>query len=270
MRCTVGVFFTLLSFGSAAAQSPQYRQPAPGREECPQGRQIRQQQGFYPSTMTDCQVLDADTAVENQKLQRKRSPAATQTPPKAPVAAALPTPVAPAPAATAPQPIAAPVPTPSRPIEKPAAVPEPVHADYDDRMIGNWLISAKQDRFGDGGTFVAATGDGAIALAVRCLQRNLSIGLIEVGGDPKPIAKGAFYKMKFRVDNQPIVEAAGVAISDRLIQVVTEPSLVKSIRDGRETALRLEDSAGVFSTHVYDTKGASRAFVDLSRECPLD
>jgi len=163
-----------------------------------------------------------------------------------------------------------PVPAPARPVEKPVTIPEPVHADYDDRMIGNWLVSAKQDRFGDGGTFVAATGDGAVALAVRCLQRTLSIGLIEIGGDPKPVAKGDIYKMKFRVDSTPAVDAEGIAISDRLIQVVTAPSLVKSIRDGKETAVRLEDSRGVFSIHIYDTKGASRAFVDLSRECPLE
>jgi hypothetical protein len=43
------------------ARSPQ--------EECPQGRQIRAQKS-YPSTMTDCQILYADTAAENQRLRR--------------------------------------------------------------------------------------------------------------------------------------------------------------------------------------------------------
>jgi hypothetical protein len=67
-----GVFFVFLIFSLApgAAQSPQYRRLAPPQEECPQGRQIRTQKG-YPSTMTDCEVLDADTAAENQKLPRR-------------------------------------------------------------------------------------------------------------------------------------------------------------------------------------------------------
>jgi hypothetical protein len=105
---------------------------------------------------------------------------------------------------------------------------------------------------------------------VRCLQKNLSIGIVELDSDPKPMAKGDYYKFKFRVDAQPVVEAAGIAISERLIQVDTDKSLVRSIRDGKETALRLEDSRGVFSTHVFNTKGSRSAFADLSRECPLD
>jgi hypothetical protein len=38
-------------------------------EDCPQGRQIRAQKSF-PSSMSDCDVLDADTAIENQRLRR--------------------------------------------------------------------------------------------------------------------------------------------------------------------------------------------------------
>jgi hypothetical protein len=61
-----------------------------------------------------------------------------------------------------------------------------------------------------------------------------------------------------------------MAISDRLIQVETEKATVKAIRDGRETAMRIEDSRGVTSTHIFDTTGSRRAFADLSRECPID
>ena len=137
-------------------------------------------------------------------------------------------------------------------------------------MIGNWITSAKEDRFGDGGAFVAATGDGGIVLAVRCLQKNLSIGIIEAGNDPKPIEKGDLFLLKFRVDASPIVETGGIAISDRLIQAVTEKAMVKSIRDGKETAVRIEDKRGTTSTHIFNTSGSRKAFADLSRECPLD
>jgi phosphoribosylformylglycinamidine (FGAM) synthase-like amidotransferase family enzyme len=75
---------------------------------------------------------------------------------------------------------------------------------------------------------------------------------------------------KFRVDALPIVETGGIAISDRLIQVVTEKTLVKSIRDGKETAVRVADKRGTTSTHVFNTNGSRKAFADLSRECPLD
>ena len=91
----------IASFGVLAATvvycgsvSAQYRQRAPvaAQEECPQGRQIRAQKA-YPSTMSDCEVLDADTAAENQKQQRGPAPGPypvkppsqkTQWPPTAP------------------------------------------------------------------------------------------------------------------------------------------------------------------------------------------
>jgi hypothetical protein len=92
-----------------------------------------------------------------------------------------------------------------------------------DPLHGPFTLS----QFGDGGAFVAMTGDGAVALAVRCLQKDLSIGVIELGDDPKPM-------------------------------------------ESKETAIRVADSRGVSSTHIFNTKGSRGAFADRSRECPLD
>ncbi len=271
MRRVVGVLFAFLIFPLTpvvAQQYPQYRRGGPppaAQEECPQGRQIRAQKA-YPSAMTDCEVLDADTAAENQKRQRRAAP-----PPVAqqPITAPVQKPAMPA-AVVAPAQLPLPTaPAVQAPIQR-APPPETIHADYDARMVGNWLTSAKEDRFGDGGTFIAATGDGGIAIAVRCIQKTLTIGIMQVGDDPKPIEKGDLFLFKFRVDSLPVVETAGVAIADRLVQVVTEKALVKSIREGKETAVRLEDKRGVSSTHVFNTRGARAAFSDLSRECPLD
>jgi Superinfection immunity protein len=75
----------IFTLAPAKAQSPQYRRPAPAPEECPQGRQIRAQKS-YPTAMTDCEVLDADTTTENQKLQRPQASPATRQLPKAPLA----------------------------------------------------------------------------------------------------------------------------------------------------------------------------------------
>jgi hypothetical protein len=47
-------------------------------EDCPQGRQIRAQKA-YPSTITDCEVLDADTAARNNQI-RRRAAAPTTVP----------------------------------------------------------------------------------------------------------------------------------------------------------------------------------------------
>jgi hypothetical protein len=57
--------------GYGGPSSAQYRQRhSPSiQEACPQGRAIRAKKN-YPSSMTDCEVLDADTVAENRMLQR--------------------------------------------------------------------------------------------------------------------------------------------------------------------------------------------------------
>jgi hypothetical protein len=150
------------------------------------------------------------------------------------------------------------------------AAAAPARADYQNRLIGNWHVSAEEDRFGDGGTFIAVTGDGGIGLAVRCLRKDLSIGILDMSPDPNPLTRGDRFNFSFRVDKTPIVEAEGVAISERLIELKTEKSLVNSIRAGKETAVKLTDAYGTSSVHIFTTTGAAKAFADLSKECPLN
>lgn len=55
-------------------------------------------------------------------------------------------------------------------------------------MVGHWMVSAIEEWFGEGGAFVAATDEGgSYVLAVRCIQWNLSIGIIDAQSDPKPL-----------------------------------------------------------------------------------
>jgi hypothetical protein len=148
----------------------------------------------------------------------------------------------------------------------PAYVSERKLSDYEDRIVGNWITSAKVDRFGgDGGTFIAATVGDDTALFVRCLQKELSIAVSYNDLEP-----GDKFLFKFRVDTSPVVESAGLAINKQIIQVKTPASLVKAIRDGKETATRIESELGVSPVRIFDTRGARAAFADLSQECPLD
>lgn len=145
----------------------------------------------------------------------------------------------------------------------------PAKADYEGRRIGNWIVSAEEDRFGEGGAFIAMTTDGSYALAVRCLRKKLSIAVLDGSSDPKPLSEGAAFGFKFRVDKQPIVETAGLAISSRLIELITDKNLVKAMRDGRETAMKIETKSAS-SVHIFKMAGSTKAFSDLSKECPLD
>jgi hypothetical protein len=66
MRLAVGTLVAAVmatTYPSLAQYPP--RGPYPQQEECPQGRQLRQQK-YVPPQMTDRQVLDADTAAERR------------------------------------------------------------------------------------------------------------------------------------------------------------------------------------------------------------
>ena len=138
------------------------------------------------------------------------------------------------------------------------------------RVIGNWYVTSEADRFGDGGTFLAMTGSAGLGLAVRCIKKELSLALLDLSNDPKPLATGDVFALKLRTDKQPIREAFGKAISERLIQIPTDKDAVRSIRDGAETAVRIETTRDVVTTNVFKTRGARQAFADLVKECPLE
>ncbi|MCG6203668.1 hypothetical protein LPW26_03380 [Rhodopseudomonas sp. HC1] len=143
-------------------------------------------------------------------------------------------------------------------------------ADYDERVIGDWAASAKEDRFGDGGTYVAVTAEDTMALAVRCLQKQLSIAVIYLGDNPNEASPGGVFKFKLRVDKQPVVETLGTAMSGRAIQLKTTSAMVSAMRDGKELGLRIESNRGVVTTKIFPIRGARKAFADLSNECPLE
>jgi hypothetical protein len=74
---TLYTFCMFLTAAVAVLTSDSALATGPKGEDCPQGRRIRVQKA-YPLSMSDCEVLDADTAAENQKL--RRSPAAAVSP----------------------------------------------------------------------------------------------------------------------------------------------------------------------------------------------
>jgi hypothetical protein len=74
MRTALGMLVAgaiVVAASPLLAQDVRRTPPYPSQEECPQGRQIRAQKP-YPASMTDCQVLDADTAAANERLRGGR------------------------------------------------------------------------------------------------------------------------------------------------------------------------------------------------------
>jgi hypothetical protein len=133
-------------------------------------------------------------------------------------------------------------------------------------------VSNNEDRFGNGGTFVAAAPDetAGTALTIRCIEKELSIAVLDNASDPKPLKVGTAYIVKLRTDKEPIMTTVGKVINDRLIQVDTQADMVRTIRKGRETAVRLENDNGVSRTIVFRTKGTAKALSRIADECNLD
>ncbi|WFU44106.1 hypothetical protein QA640_17635 [Bradyrhizobium sp. CB82] len=151
------------------------------------------------------------------------------------------------------------------------------HAKDERQVVGSWLIDNKEDRFGNGGTFIAAVPDvsasanSGTALVVRCIEKDLSIALLDSAQiDPKPLKIGTAYVVKLRTDTEPVMTTVGKAINERLIQVETQADMVRTIRKGRETAIRLENSDGVSRTIIFQTKGNAKALARIAAECKLD
>ncbi|NEV77926.1 hypothetical protein DYI24_12850 [Rhodopseudomonas sp. BR0C11] len=143
-------------------------------------------------------------------------------------------------------------------------------ADYSGRQIGSWTTKARDDRFGDGGSYIALTMAGGAALGVRCIGKKLSLAMMETGIYARPIAEGDRFDIKVRVDKGEIVKLDGVAIGGRVIQIPASRDLVRQIRQGAEAAVRIETADGVSAIVVFPLHGAAKAFTDLGRECGID
>lgn len=144
-------------------------------------------------------------------------------------------------------------------------------AEDSKRIVGTWVVSEKEDRFGEGGSYIAMTPDGAgNVLGVRCIERVLSIGIADGSDDPKPLVTGSRYVVKLRTDKEPAVTTTGLAIADRLIQVETMADMVRTMRKGKETAVRIESESGVSRTMVFKTSATGKAFSRIAAECKLD
>ncbi|HEV2157882.1 hypothetical protein, partial [Bradyrhizobium sp.] len=139
------------------------------------------------------------------------------------------------------------------------------------KLVGNWLVSEKEDRFESGGTFFAVTGDGAGNMfAVRCIEKALSLGTGGINDATRKYKVGDEFYIKLRVDKQPVLELTGVAVNETLIQVDVTAEVVRSIRDGKEIAVRQESNRGVSHTTVFNTKGNAKAFARLTKECKVN
>ena len=136
------------------------------------------------------------------------------------------------------------------------------------QTVGNWVVQHAPDRFGDGGTDIAITGDGTMAFAIRCIRREWSLALMDVSADPKPLQVSDTFYLLLKVDKYDAKAALGRSISPRLIQIETTPVMVSSLLGGETLAVRVNDPAHVVSEFSFPLKGARRALSQHMKNCP--
>jgi hypothetical protein len=78
---------------------------------------------------------------------------------------------------------------------------------------------------------------------VRCIENTLTLGI----GQKYQVGDKFYFKL--RVDKQPVLELTGLAVNESLIQVDATAEIVRSIRDGKEIAVRQESIQGCLKHH---------------------
>lgn len=132
--------------------------------------------------------------------------------------------------------------------------------------IGRWLVTVTEDRFNDKVPIHVAVNvaDGDV-VAVKCADQQLTLAY-RAATSPK----GKDFTIKARVDKNPIVETTGRSVDGQFVQIEATADLVKQMRAGKETALRVIAEDGSAITSVFRMDGAAKAFAGLAKDCKVD
>jgi len=135
-----------------------------------------------------------------------------------------------------------------------------------ERAIGDWFVSSEADRFAEDGakTRVIAllANRGGDILAVRCLAGKLSLALMG------HYTTGDLFLVKFRTDRNAIINTAATAISEKLIEIITTPDMVRQMQSGSEYALRVTGEAS--NDFIFRAgRGAAKALGEVTKACPV-
>lgn len=134
------------------------------------------------------------------------------------------------------------------------------------RMIGNWMVSVDQDRFSDAPQAMAITMQHGAILAVRCLERSLSVAIRNVGviGGLTP---GDIFSVAFRGSPHAVIQTMGDAVNDLMVEVMVTDEMRNDLITSAEYAFRLKFPASQIDV-IFDAGSAQEALQPVYRACP--
>lgn len=141
-----------------------------------------------------------------------------------------------------------------------------VAAQDADRVVGEWLINTKSDRFNDGQTrvIVMTTIQNGATFAARCMKKILSFALTD---NTRKYNSGDIFKIALRADHNPVVDTLGEA-ADKMLQIDATDAMLRQVRDAREFSLRV--GTGVYNVeYTFKAAGAKTALEPVFRECGI-
>lgn len=135
-----------------------------------------------------------------------------------------------------------------------------------ERQIGNFEVSVEKDRFGDNDKAVAMVTQGGSALAVRCLQNELSFAVGDLGFGEGRYEEGMPAEIKIRVDDGPIISTTGDGLNDKAIEVADKQSAIASMVGAHEIAFRVT-ARDITSDKVFTLHQSADAIAVVLKAC---
>ncbi len=144
-------------------------------------------------------------------------------------------------------------------------------AEVNERHVGAWVVTTEADLSGRGPRIIAVLLELPRAVAVQCLEHDLSITLSKpTPTGPGPMRPDATYTVQFRADQNDPINTYAIGLSDTAMHVAAPRRMVAQIADSSEFMFRVTSNAGTTEVWAFKAGAAARALADVVKECPVN
>jgi hypothetical protein len=113
--------------------------------------------------------------------------------------------------------------------------------------IGSFLVTTTKDPFSDGSNVIALAVGETDAMAIRCLDNDLSVVVMR---PEQKWTEGDVFQIKFRADSKPVIEREGQALGDVIIQVADSSALIDDINGAKSVSFRVASATSTYTFTV--------------------
>lgn len=141
----------------------------------------------------------------------------------------------------------------------------PCIAQQSTQVFGNFYVSTEPDPF-YGGVKVVARTVGSTAIALRCIENTMSVAVSKSGHSWN---KGDLVEVKFRRDNEDVLDFKGVALTEDTVGLYDSENIVNYIGTASSVAFRIESNTSTYSFRIQ-LSGVAAAADKVRMACNPD